>query len=312
MSIKLILPWVGELPWYWPLFESSVKNAGVVLVLVRGDCGYFRRRIEGALPEIGRCGLENGYKLCDFRPMFGRIFAEEIGDADYWAFGDCDLVYGRGMGEWLRRMVADDVDVACVRKDWTSGPFTLMKNCDRVNSLFERAPNWREVARTPAHCGFDELGHNWLLRYRHGGEPYDELRRKGNFAGIMWDAADVRFVHEDVLCEDSLAQGNVAMHPDGRLTFNGTEIAAFHFIAAKSYLGFNVQKNIAGHENGYLLTRDGYWGGSGPSWIGRMRRRLSGFVDFVCKCIRGDFAARLRVKRVLLRVFGNKDWWQYV
>ncbi len=202
VSIKLILPWVGELPWYWPLFESSVKNAGVVLALVRGDCGYFRRRIEGALPEVGRCGLENGYKLCDFRPMFGRIFAEEIGDADYWAFGDCDLIYGRGMGEWLRRMVADDVDVACVRKDWTSGPFTLMKNCDRVNSLFERAANWREVARTPAHCGFDELGHNWLLRYRHGGESYDELRRKGNFAGIMWDAKDVRFVHEDVLCED--------------------------------------------------------------------------------------------------------------
>lgn len=36
MSVKLILPWVGELPWYWPLFESSVKNAGVVLALVRG------------------------------------------------------------------------------------------------------------------------------------------------------------------------------------------------------------------------------------------------------------------------------------
>ena len=318
MTIRLILPWVGELPWYWPLFEDSVKHAGIELVLVRGDAEYFRKRVEEGLPGIARCGLQDGYKLCDLKPMYGRIFSEEIGDAEYWAFGDCDVVYGRGMRVWLERNVADGVEVACMRRDWPSGPFTLMKNCDKVNSLFERAANWRDVARSPEHCGFDELGRNWLTRHVYGGVPYGELRREGNFAGVMWSADDVKFVHEDVLCEDGLRQGEVKMHPDGRLMFNDGEIAAFHFIGVKQALGFNVNGVLSDVDAGYVLTRDGYWD---DSWANRCRlrvlveiakRRTMGLMDFAYKCLKGNPAARLRLKRVVLRKLGNKDWWRYV
>lgn len=318
MTIKLILPWVGELPWYWPLFKASVKHSGVELVLVRGNAEYFRRRVEEGLPGIARCGLQDGYKLCDLKPMYGRIFAAEIGDADYWAFGDCDLVYGRMMRSWLNRMTDESVDVACVRKDWTSGPFTLMRNCEKVNSLYERAVNWREVVECPQHCGFDELGHNWLTRHRYGGVPMETLRSEGNFAGIMWSADDVKFVHEDVLCEDRLLHGEVKMHPYGRLTFNNDEIAAFHFINVKQTLGFNVNGGLGDVDAGYVLTHDGYWGNS---WMnrGRLRvlveiakRRMMGAIDFMHKCLQGHPAARLRLKRVILRKLGYKNWWKYV
>ena len=53
MSVKLILPWVGELPWYWPLFESSIKNAGVVLVLVRGVAGISAAASRVPCPKSG-------------------------------------------------------------------------------------------------------------------------------------------------------------------------------------------------------------------------------------------------------------------
>ena len=318
MTIRLILPWIGELPWYWPLFEASVKHSGIELVLVRGDAEYFRKRVEESLPGIARCGLQDGYKLCDLKPMYGRIFAAEIGDADYWAFGDCDLVYGRMMRAWLKRMTDKTVDVACVRRDWTSGPFTLMRNCDKVNSLYERAANWREVVESPHHCGCDELGHNWLTRHLYGGVSMEKLRSEGNFAGVMWSADDVKFVHEDILCEDGLRQGEVKMHPDGRLMFNDGEIAAFHFIGVKQALGFNVNGGLRDVDAGYILTHDGYWDNSwanrGRLWVSTeiAKRWAMGLVDFAYKCLKGKTAARLRLKRVVLRKLGNKNWWRYV
>jgi hypothetical protein len=42
--------------------------------------------------------LERPYKLCDFRPAFGEIFADELTGYDFWGHSDLDLVFGRIRG----------------------------------------------------------------------------------------------------------------------------------------------------------------------------------------------------------------------
>jgi hypothetical protein len=39
--------------------------------------------------------LERPYKLCDFRPAFGEIFAEELAGFDFWGHSDLDLIFGQ-------------------------------------------------------------------------------------------------------------------------------------------------------------------------------------------------------------------------
>ena len=38
--------------------------------------------------------LERPYKLCDFKPAYGEIFADELKDYDFWGHCDIDLVWG--------------------------------------------------------------------------------------------------------------------------------------------------------------------------------------------------------------------------
>ena len=51
--------------------------------------------------------LERPYKLCDFRPAFGEIFADELAGYDFWGHSDLDLIFGQIrehlLGHGLRR-----------------------------------------------------------------------------------------------------------------------------------------------------------------------------------------------------------------
>lgn len=48
--------------------------------------------------------LERPYKLCDFKPAYGEIFADELKDYDFWGHCDIDLVWGN-----IRKFYTDAV-----------------------------------------------------------------------------------------------------------------------------------------------------------------------------------------------------------
>ncbi|KID48602.1 hypothetical protein C095_10020 [Fusobacterium necrophorum subsp. funduliforme B35] len=51
-----------------------------------------RERIE---KSIGfSISLHRAYKLCDFRPIYGDIFQDDIKEYQYWGHCDCDLIFG--------------------------------------------------------------------------------------------------------------------------------------------------------------------------------------------------------------------------
>ena len=325
MRVAMILPWYGAKPWYWPLFEASARRI-VMDVIVVAEKGFRVKErnfrvVEMSLDEVRRraekvlgtgVNLTRGYKLCDLRPMYGVVFADILKDYDYWAYGDCDVIYGRKFNDFLAKVADGDWDVATVRSKWLSGPFTMLKNVPKINTLFERARDWRKTLGCSDNQIFDELGENWFQMYCFGGVPLDDLyKRDWTFGSVVWNAPDIRFLHEDVICEDQLKRGVVRMHANGVLMFDTREIGMFHYIAAKTSPAF-VGRILPGeYADEYMLTRNGYL----PAGNGFLRAAVAvghfarGWCAFAWKLVSGDVSARAQVRRWLRRRLGREDWW---
>ena len=325
MRVAMILPWYGAKPWYWPLFEASARRIGMDVIVVAEKGFRVKDRnfrvVEMSLDEVRRraekvlgtgVNLTRGYKLCDLRPMYGVVFADILKDYDYWAYGDCDVIYGRKFNDFLAKVADGDWDVATVQSKWLSGPFTMLKNVPKINTLFERARDWRKTLGCSDNQIFDELGENWFQMYCFGGVPLDDLyKRDWTFGSVVWNATDIRFLHEDVICEDQLKRGVVRMHANGVLMFDTREIGMFHYIAAKTSPAFTGLMLPGEYADEYMLTRNGYL----PAGNGFLRAAVAvghfvrGWCAFAWKLVSGDVSARAQVRRWLRRRLGRADWW---
>ncbi len=165
----IILPYFGKFPSYFPLFLKSVeKNPGYNWLIVTDDTRPFawpenvtvcyqgfaalRERIQSffdfpvTLPEP--------YKLCDFRPAYGMIFAEELREYEYWGYGDCDLLFGN-----LERLLTPLLEKG-YDKVFAAGHLTLYRNTPENNARFLKdykgKPLYRRAFTDPGTCCFDE------------------------------------------------------------------------------------------------------------------------------------------------------------
>jgi|SRR5579863_575621 len=82
-------------------------------------------------------------KVCDFRPLFGKIFSNELRDYEFWGHVDHDLFVGR-LGTFLQPHL-DANDVLSTHHSRIAGPLTVYRNIEVVNNLFRTIPNWTAV-----------------------------------------------------------------------------------------------------------------------------------------------------------------------
>ena len=224
MKIALVMPYYGVLPPYFSFFLRSLEGKGLDVLffsdLAVEKCPSNFKPIKMPFDEFKRLAVEKlgvpvrldtPRRLCDFKPMYGVLFAEELKGYDYWAFGDCDVMYGRRFDAWIEKVVAGDYEVATVQQDFVAGPFTLVKNCEKCNRFFEKAAGWRDILLQPKTMAFDELGENWFRKWLGGHRSYEQLRREqGSFSAVCWrerDAGLLRFLCESVVCEETLKRG---------------------------------------------------------------------------------------------------------
>ncbi len=97
--------------------------------------------------------LNTPYKICDFRPSFGRIFANELREYDFWGHCDIDMIFGN-MSSFITDDVLDKHD-----KIYSYGHLTLYRNCERINNLYKEkgsAFSYKTVYSKPEYFSFDE------------------------------------------------------------------------------------------------------------------------------------------------------------
>ena len=121
--------------------------------------------------------ISRPWKLCEFKPAYGEIFASELEGYDFWGHCDVDLIWGN-----IGKFITDDI-LEKYDKIGFQGHSTLYRNTAEVNGRYKTfVPNelsYKEIFNSPdGHC-FDENGMERIYQYLN--IPYF---RETNFAHL--------------------------------------------------------------------------------------------------------------------------------
>lgn len=190
-SIALVLTWIGPLPYYFGLFLRTVEANPTIDLFVFSDqkqplagpnIHWKREAFRDTVARFERAtslnlGKPTSRKLCDFKPLMGAAFAEEIRDYDFWGHIDCDIVLG-DLRAFATPAVLSSYDVVSFRgRGHVWGPLTLWRNSEHINRLFQLAPGYERTLTAPCFFGFDETCGRWKTPHRayadtlNAGEP---------------------------------------------------------------------------------------------------------------------------------------------
>lgn len=181
--ICLITCYSGKLPNYFRLFAASCqRNPDIDFVVFndqlktdRRDGNVFLRKF--SLDEFeqrvaGATGIKahitRGYKLGDFKPLYGVLFRDLIRPYDFWGYCDLDVIFGN-IRHFITPQLLAEFDIITSTEKWVSGHFTLLRNNDFCRHLFERSPS-----------------HQWILSDQDANWYFEESckRWKGEFFSI--------------------------------------------------------------------------------------------------------------------------------
>lgn len=168
-SICYFIPYFGKLPQGFPMWLLSCSaNKTVNWILMTDDkteyhyppnvrviyCSFedVKKRIQKfySFPIV----LDRPWKLCDYRPAYGEIFADELSGYDFWGHCDMDLIWGD-----IRQFITDDI-LDQYDKIGFQGHSTLYRNTSEVNARYqtvlEGELTYQDIFQSSyGHC-FDE------------------------------------------------------------------------------------------------------------------------------------------------------------
>jgi hypothetical protein len=255
-SIRLIVPYFGSRPAYFPLVVRSmaanpdvswllltdhpVADAPPNVTVQRCTFGDLAQRIRSFFDfEIS---LERPYKLCDFRPAFGEIFAEELAGFDFWGHSDLDLIFGQ---------IRDHLPAAAFQADKIlfNGSFSLYRNTAETAGWYRHEVgkvSYRDAMTNSAAMHFDE------------------------WAGIYYIVEDLGAPawHEDVIFDISFHRYRTrpaASEGDGprRYAWENGEACEYHLergrLVRRTALLVHLQKRVLRAPSADVIVADRYW-----------------------------------------------------
>jgi glycosyltransferase involved in cell wall biosynthesis len=193
--------------------------------------------------------LSHSRKLCDFKPAYGHLFEELLEGWDYWGYTDLDVVYGD-----LRRHLTDacwhDYDLFTARKEFLVGHFTLLRNNDRMNRLYQESRDLRATLQSPRVESFDECGGQWHRLAR--GEPLSDDASCDSMTHVVQRLTANNEVSA-LFCPAAIEWPELTeprwrlRWQSGRLWYvnQGREVMYYHFHAFKGRPGYRKPRRVA-------------------------------------------------------------------
>lgn len=273
-NVALVMPFFGKLPGYFDLYLSSLAKVNMDVLFVSDlrprsfpsnlkilQMSFHEVRALAAEKLGVPVALETPKKLCDFKPMYGKIFEDYLKGYDYWAFGDCDLVYGLAFNEHLKMATSGVWDVVSMRKLWVAGSCCILRNTEKIVNLYLRANNWQEmVSERGENNLWDECGGCFFSKLESGELTMGDCQKiRDSFGAVVFRSPDLKVFHDDRVCESKLIRQTVMMDAEGRLTINGVEIPIFHYIHVKGRGMFVIPADSDAWQSGFLIERTGFY-----------------------------------------------------
>ena len=272
----LIMPYFGALPSYFGTYLRCLEDVDMDVLWVSNikivkhppnfktlemSWDDFLKLAKG---KLGTIVVINGWhRLCDFKPMYGKIFEDYIKDYDYWGFGDCDLVYGRKFNDFLHRTVGTGkYDAISMHAKYLSGPTAFFANTPNMRNLFMEARNWKQVCCSPSKevFVFDECGGQFHGELQCGEMSMSDCEKiQDSFAAVLWRTPNITIYREDEIDEQALKLGEIVSMKKGQLSIDDREIAVFHFIRAKAARWFRCFPVEYGKIGDFRIDRLGFY-----------------------------------------------------
>lgn len=220
--IVLIIPYFGSFRSDFQFWLKSVSDNQTVdfllftdnkvdffcpnLKVIRLTFDALRKHIQSFFDF--KISLNEPYKLCDFRPSYGEIFAEYIKEYDFWGYTDVDMIYGD-----IRHFITEEL-LESYDRILGLGHFSLFRNVARINSLYRyvEQPTYRQVYSYPCGCAFDEY---WGLGRYMDKEMHDKFYQAYPFDDI--DCMKFSFQAHMRKCEDEGKSHFIYSYENGKL-----------------------------------------------------------------------------------------------
>ena len=173
----IILTYFGSLPNYFPIFvDSCRRNTNFDFIYITDQeintanaenihtmnisFSELRSLIESRLGS--EFILRSPYKLCDYKPAYGKIFEEFICEYNYWGHCDADMIFGH-IGDFI-----SEKDFIRYNKLLTKGHLAFYKNNREVNEYFllecKKSICFKMASKYEEPCFFDEIAIRKILK----------------------------------------------------------------------------------------------------------------------------------------------------
>lgn len=166
-SIVIIIPYFGQWPvWIELFFDSCRRNHDVDFIFYTDCCIPESSSGNMTFHSISfndyctivseRLGIHfcpaRPYKLCDLRPFYGVIHANEIRGYDFWGFADVDLVFGNIRKFYTNGLLAN-YKLLSNHSDRISGHLCIFKNEESINNKCFQIHDWEQkIIDDKNHC----------------------------------------------------------------------------------------------------------------------------------------------------------------
>lgn len=192
-KICLITVWMGEFPeYFWLWMETAKRNPSVDFFLITDNVGlkdeknihFIHMTMESVRERFSKIvgfqvKLNVPYKLCDYKPIYGKAFTEIIEPYDFWGHCDIDIMFGD-----IRKFITDEM-LEEYDKLLEAGYFVLYRNCDTMNNLYKRSMDkdnmaypYQKAFRSQFACYFDEYMGMSILGWKYCKVFRDQLEEK--------------------------------------------------------------------------------------------------------------------------------------
>ena len=175
-KIRLIIPYFGKLPTFFPYFLLTAKRNQKIDFLIYTDqkvdqftilnanniefvtlsFDELREKVQSKFDF--KISLKTPYKLCDYKVAYGLIFEEELKGYDYWGFCDTDVLLG-DIYQFLEEHSFFENDYV---RYGLLGHLQIFKNSQEVNRIFMSGKdlnyrlNYKNVFTSEQNFIFDE------------------------------------------------------------------------------------------------------------------------------------------------------------
>ena len=169
-KIGVIICYFGKWPDFFPYFLNSIiRNKDIHWLIFSNNDDVFAKYPNISFYKIDKTKfnrlasektglkieIEEPYKLCDFKPLYGKIFEDYLSNYKFWGYSDIDVIYGQ-INNFIQDETLQNYDIISTYQGFLSGPFCLFRNNDQVNNIHKQSVNSPAVYESQKHFGFDE------------------------------------------------------------------------------------------------------------------------------------------------------------